>query len=161
DDYNNVPPPPPPDAQNYQQQSYQQSGSWHVTQRQGETDYELPDSVLFGLDSAEISANADAVIQEIADAAQGRPGAQLVVEGHTDTSGTREHNQALSDARARAVAAVLVRQGVSSSRIRSEGMGESQPAVATGDEVREPRNRRVVVRMIGGNMANRGGPAGN
>jgi outer membrane protein OmpA-like peptidoglycan-associated protein len=161
DDY--YAPPPPPPAPVYEQpypnyqQSYQQntqSGSrWHVTQRQGETDFELPDNVLFDLDSAQISRNADTVLQEIADAARERPGASLVVEGHTDTSGTREHNQALSDARARAVADVLVRQGVARRRIRSEGLGESQLAVETGDGVREARNRRVVVRMIGGEAA--------
>ena len=123
---------------------------WRVTRSQGETDFELPDSVLFELDSAQISPDAGKVLQEIADAARDRPGADLVVEGHTDTSGTREHNQALSDARARAVADVLVRQGVARRRIRSEGLGESQLAVQTGDEVREPRNRRVVVRLIDG-----------
>ena len=96
--------------------------------------------------SAHVGQDADRVLQEIADAAHERPGAELVVEGHTDTSGTHEHNQALSDARARAVADVLVREGVPRDRIRTEGMGESGLAVQTGDGVREPRNRRVVVR---------------
>jgi outer membrane protein OmpA-like peptidoglycan-associated protein len=124
-----------------------------VTRRQGETDYELPDSVLFDLDSARVNQDADQVLQEIADAARDRPGTDLVVEGHTDTSGTYEHNQALSDARARAVADVLVREGVSRARIRPEGMGESGLAVQTGDGVREPRNRRVVVRLMDRNSA--------
>lgn len=123
-------------------------GAWRVTRRDGETDFELPDSVLFALDSATISPDADAVLKEIADAAKAQPRARLVVEGHTDTSGTREHNQELSDARSRAVATVLVRAGVSRDRITSEGLGESQLAVQTGDEVREPRNRRVIVRLI-------------
>ena len=78
-----------------------------------------------------------------------------MVEGHTDTSGTREHNQALSDARARAVADVLVREGVARERVRTEGMGETGLAVQTGDGVREPRNRRVVVRLIDGDMSRR------
>jgi outer membrane protein OmpA-like peptidoglycan-associated protein len=129
-----------------------------VTERDGETDYELPDSVLFDLDSARVSRDADQVLQEIADAARERPSAALVVEGHTDTSGTREHNQALSDARARAVADVLVREGVARKRIRTEGMGEEGLALQTGEGVREPRNRRVVVRLIGGNVAGRDGP---
>ena len=149
-DYDDAPPPPPPAAQ----QSYDPAPSqWRVTKSQGETDFELPDSVLFDLDSATISAGADKALQEIADAAKDRPGASLVVEGHTDTSGTREHNQALSDARARAVADVLERQGVARRRIRSEGLGESRLAVQTGDEVREPANRRVVVRLIDRNVA--------
>ena len=111
--------------------------------------------MLFDLDSAHVSRDADQVLQEIADAAHDSPRAQLVVEGHTDTSGTHEHNQALSDARARAVADVLAREGVQRDRIRTEGMGEAGLAVQTGDGVREPRNRRVVVRLINGNMTRR------
>jgi outer membrane protein OmpA-like peptidoglycan-associated protein len=150
-DYDDAPPPPPPVRQSYDPAPSQ----WRVTKSQGETDFELPDSVLFELDSAQISADAGKALQEIADAARDRPGARLVVEGHTDTSGTREHNQALSDARARAVADELVREGVPRRRITSEGLGESRLAVATGDEVREPRNRRVVVRLIDRNVADR------
>jgi outer membrane protein OmpA-like peptidoglycan-associated protein len=111
--------------------------------------------VLFDLDSAHVNRDADRVLQEIADAANDQRGAELVVEGHTDTSGTHEHNQALSDARARAVADVLAREGVARERIRTEGMGETGLAVQTGDGVREARNRRVVVRLINGNMTRR------
>ena len=131
-----APPPPPP------------PGNARVTRRQGETDYELPDSVLFALDSAVISRDADPVLSEIAQAAKDEPGATLVVEGHTDTSGDREHNRKLSDARARAVANVLVRQGVARNRIRTEGLGETDLAVETGNGVREARNRRVVIRLM-------------
>ena len=126
-----------------------------MTRRDGETDFELPDSILFDLDSARVSRDADRVLQDIADAAHDQPGASLVVEGHTDTSGTREHNQALSDARARAVADVLVREGVARDRIRTEGMGEEDLAVQTDEGVSEPRNRRVVVRLIASNTAGR------
>ena len=127
-----------------------------MSQRDGETDFELPDDVLFDLDSAHVARDADRVLQEIADTANDQRGAQLVVEGHTDTSGTHEHNQALSDARARAVADVLVREGVARDRIRTEGMGEAGLAVQTGDGVREPRNRRVVVRLINVDRVGRG-----
>ncbi|MDB5740044.1 MAG: hypothetical protein JWP16_1084 [Alphaproteobacteria bacterium] len=124
------------------------ASDWRVTRRDGETDFELPDSVLFALDSATISPDADAVLKEIADAAKAQPRARLVVEGHTDTSGTKAHNHELSDARAHAVATVLGRAGVARDRIATEGLGEDGLAVQTGDEVREPRNRRVVVRLI-------------
>jgi outer membrane protein OmpA-like peptidoglycan-associated protein len=153
-----APPPPPPPEQGYNAPpppQQEQQSPWHVTQREGETDYELPDSVLFALDSAHVSRDADQVLQEIADAAHDSPRADIVVEGHTDTSGTHEHNQALSDARARAVADVLVRLGVERGRIRTEGMGESGLAVQTGDGVREARNRRVIIRVIGANLTSR------
>lgn len=122
---------------------------WNVTRREDETDFELPDSVLFELDSAVLSSGARDVITAIADAASDRPNSELVIEGYTDTSGSKAHNKALSDARSRAVERELERQGVSSSRLRSEGFGETRLAVPTPDEVREARNRRVVVRLIG------------
>ena len=131
-----APPPPPPPR------------DWRVTRRQGETDYELPDSVLFALDSSVVSKDADSVLNEIAEAAKDQPGASLVIEGHTDTSGDAAHNRKLSEARARAVAAVLERQGVERGRIRTEGLGESDLAVQTGNNVREPRNRRVIIRLM-------------
>jgi outer membrane protein OmpA-like peptidoglycan-associated protein len=154
-DYGAPPPPPPPPPPSSQGYSAPSDNGWRVTRRNGETDFELPDNVLFGLDSAHISRNAETVLQEIADAARDRPGARLIVEGHTDTSGTHEHNQALSDARARAVAEVLIGEGVGRERIRGEGFGERGLAVQTGEGVREARNRRVVVRLIDGNPAQR------
>ncbi|HEY4078284.1 MAG TPA: OmpA family protein [Rhizomicrobium sp.] len=123
---------------------------WRVIRRsQDEVDYELPDSVLFALDSARISPKADDVLAEIAGAAADRPRVSVVVEGHTDTSGAAAHNQQLSQARAQAVAEVLARQGVDRARIRTVGLGESDLTVPTGDGVREVKNRRVVVRVIG------------
>lgn len=146
EDLDDMPPPPPPV---YDQRPVP-SRQWQVRRGQSETDYELPDSVLFGLDSARINPDADAVLKEIADAARDQPDARLVVEGHTDTSGSHDHNMQLSDARARAVAAALARQGVARARIQTEGLGETQLAVDTGDGVREARNRRVVVRLLDG-----------
>jgi outer membrane protein OmpA-like peptidoglycan-associated protein len=132
-----APPPPPPPPRD-----------WRVTRRQGETDYELPDSVLFALDSAVVSKDADSVLSQIAQAAKNQPGASLVIEGHTDTSGDAVHNRRLSEARARAVAEVLQREGVWRGRIRTEGLGERDLAVQTGDNVPEARNRRVIIRLM-------------
>ena len=121
---------------------------WRMTRRRGETDYELSERVLFGLDSARISPGAASILDEIASAARARPGALVVVEGHTDTSGTWEHNQELSEARARAVAVALQWHGVERDRLRVEGLGKQGLAVQTADGVREPRNRRVVIRLM-------------
>ncbi len=65
------------------------------------------------------------------------------VVGHTDTTGSDEHNLTLSEARAASVATYLSAQGVPSQRIRQEGRGEREPLIRTGDNVNEPRNRRV------------------
>jgi outer membrane protein OmpA-like peptidoglycan-associated protein len=72
------------------------------------------------------------------------------IEGHTDTVGSRESNQLLSEARALAVRNYLVqRYGVQPDRLEAIGLGEDQPLVATGDEMAERRNRRVQILNLG------------
>ena len=73
------------------------------------------------------------------------------IEGHTDTVGDAASNQGLSERRAAAVRNFLVqRYNVDASRLTAVGMGESQPLVPTGDEVAQPRNRRVQIVNVGG-----------
>ncbi|HEX8568970.1 MAG TPA: OmpA family protein [Caulobacteraceae bacterium] len=67
------------------------------------------------------------------------------VVAHTDTAGSPEYNLALSRRRAEVVADLLVREGVPRERISLEGRGEAAPAIASGDGVREPLNRRATI----------------
>jgi outer membrane protein OmpA-like peptidoglycan-associated protein len=72
------------------------------------------------------------------------------IEGHTDSVGTRESNQALSERRAAAVREYLMRRfGVPEGRLESVGVGEDQPLVQTPDETADRRNRRVQVVNLG------------
>jgi outer membrane protein OmpA-like peptidoglycan-associated protein len=66
----------------------------------------------------------------------------LFIVGHTDTVGSAEHNLKLSRRRARAIAAWFKSKGLTNP-VAWEGLGETAPLVKTGDEVAEPRNRRV------------------
>jgi len=68
-----------------------------------------------------------------------------VVTGHTDTSGSDKYNQKLSERRAKAVADGLAGLGVPATSLSVDWKGESAPAVATGDGVKEPLNRRSTV----------------
>ena len=124
------------------------SGRWLVTHRGGETDYEMAGAVLFPYDSAQISPHAYDLIASVAADAKRRDRDRIEVQGFTDTSGTHDYNMSLSQARAERVADVLVRQGVRPSRILARGYGETVLAVKTGNGVREPRNRRVVIRIL-------------
>jgi outer membrane protein OmpA-like peptidoglycan-associated protein len=124
------------------------NGHWLVTHRAGETDYEMAGMVLFPNDSAELSPRAESIIASVAEDARRHAKARIEVEGFTDTSGTHDYNMKLSQARAEKVADVLVRHGVSPERIRARGYGETRLAVKTANGVKEPRNRRVVIRML-------------
>jgi outer membrane protein OmpA-like peptidoglycan-associated protein len=125
------------------------SGRWLVTQRAGEVDYELGGQVLFPYDSADLSPRAFDIVASVAADAKRHARAHIEVEGFTDTSGPHDSNMILSQARAEHVADVLVRHGIKPARITARGYGETRLAVRTGDGVREPRNRRVVIRLIG------------
>ena len=73
------------------------------------------------------------------------------IEGHTDTVGTAEMNQALSERRAEAVVNYLASNyHVDLSRVQAVGMGEKGLLIPTPDQTSEPRNRRVQVVNIGG-----------
>ncbi len=67
------------------------------------------------------------------------------VVGHTDTSGSAAYNLNLSKRRAKDARDELVRQGIAGERITSEGKGETEPFVQTGDGVKEQLNRRTEV----------------
>lgn len=73
--------------------------------------------------------------------------ATFAVVGYTDTSGSPAANRRLAQRRADRVRQALIDAGVPAAEIRTEALGENDPAVTTGDGVKEERNRRVVVTM--------------
>jgi hypothetical protein len=101
--------------------------------------------VFFALDSAALDAEAREVVQAAADEFQRTGAARVEVRGHTDTAGSADYNQALSERRADAVAQELILLGVPSAAITRTGLGETELLVPTGDGVREPRNRRAEI----------------
>lgn len=85
------------------------------------------------------------------------PSLKLEVEGHTDSVGTDEYNQRLSENRAGAVRDFLVREGINASSIAARGFGESQ-AVATNDTAPGRQQNRRVELVVSGDVI--GTPAG-
>ena len=103
--------------------------------------------VFFDWDKSNLSAQALATIGQAAAAFKSGGQPAITAVGHTDTSGPDQYNMALSMRRAVAVKDALVREGVPASSVTVEGRGESELLVQTGDGVREPQNRRVVISM--------------
>ena len=120
-----------------------------VTEIPGENAFlvNLPD-VTFATDSTVISPSFQATLNQVADSLIRYPNSLIDVYGHTDTTGSTAYNQRLSEERARAVANYLISRGVASSRIRWQGFGETQLKVPTGDNVNEPLNRRVEIKVM-------------
>ena len=101
--------------------------------------------VFFDWDRSNLSQQALTTIQQAANAFKTKGNARITATGHTDTSGPEAYNMALSLRRANAVKDALVRDGVPAQAITVVGMGEKGLLVPTGDNVREPQNRRVEI----------------
>jgi outer membrane protein OmpA-like peptidoglycan-associated protein len=84
-------------------------------------------------------------LPKIIEDAQSRSGADMVVTGHTDSTGALLANDALSLKRAGVVTKLLVDKGAVAERIEAVGRGKRELLVPTADEVDEPQNRRVEV----------------
>ena len=73
------------------------------------------------------------------------PSARLSVTGHTDSVGADAYNDKLSLRRAESVAAYLVSQGVAADKVKTAGLGESQPLADNGSDAGRAQNRRVEI----------------
>ena len=97
----------------------------------------------FDTDKASLQADGSLIVDEIAKLLKTNAALKLSIEGHTDNTGSAEHNLALSKDRAVAVRDKLVALGIESARLKTAGFG-SDKAVATNDtEANKARNRRV------------------
>jgi large repetitive protein len=74
---------------------------------------------------------------------------KVVVEGHTDSEGNESHNQDLSQRRAEAVVAYLVKKGIDPSRLTAKGFGSSQPVADNKSSKGRAANRRVLFKIDG------------
>jgi len=99
----------------------------------------------FEHDSADLTAESQALLQKVLGTIRDRAPVDVSVVGHTDTVGKKEYNYALSLKRARAVASILQGNGVDPSVLDITSHGKDNPLVPTGDQVPEPRNRRVEI----------------
>ncbi len=103
--------------------------------------------VFFDFDKSNLRDDAQKIVMEAAEHAKTSGKSSISVTGHTDTSGSTAYNMALSERRALAVKQALVAQGIAEGEIAVMHKGESMPLVATGDNVKEPQNRRVEIVM--------------
>jgi OmpA family len=101
--------------------------------------------VYFDTGEATLGPGATQVVADAAREYQETGAAQIEVVGHTDTTGSADHNLELSQRRAETVADELIRQGVPATDIATIGRGEEDLLVPTTDGVNEPQNRRVEI----------------
>jgi outer membrane protein OmpA-like peptidoglycan-associated protein len=99
--------------------------------------------VNFDFDKASLRADSAPVLEQVLALFASDPGYSAEIGGHTDNVGKPAYNLKLSDARAQAVKAWLVANGVAATRVSAHGYGDAKPLVANSSEENRAKNRRV------------------
>lgn len=105
---------------------------------------ELAQHIYFETNKATFKATSTHVLNRIVELLKNRPFKQLLIEGHTDNTGTVNRNQQLSAERAKTVFEYLVSQGLDSKKILTKGYGETKPVADNKTSEGRARNRRTV-----------------
>jgi len=101
--------------------------------------------VLFSVNKAELSSGGVRNVQKLADFLNQYPQRKVLIEGHTDSTGSLRINQPLSERRADAVRTALVGMGVSSDRIETRGYADAHPVASNNTAAGRQLNRRVEI----------------
>jgi len=105
--------------------------------------------VLFDTGKFSLRPLAREKLAKVAGIVSGHPGLKLEVEGHTDSVGTDEYNQKLSEDRGESVRAYLTGQGMATASVTSKGFGESNPISNNESAAGRQQNRRVEIVISG------------
>ncbi|MEM1383601.1 MAG: OmpA family protein [Pseudomonadota bacterium] len=125
------------------------AGTGAEVERIGETiRVNFPAGLTFATDSAKIQQGFRPPLRNVGNTLNQFPQSYLDVVGHTDSTGSEQYNQRLSERRANSVANFLSRTGVDRRRMATFGQGESQPVASNADEFGRQQNRRVELRII-------------
>jgi outer membrane protein OmpA-like peptidoglycan-associated protein len=106
----------------------------------------IPGSVSFASGKATLLGSARSRLEQVATALEhGDSSSKIIVEGHTDATGSPERNQQLSEERAKAVRQALISRGVPADRVQAVGYGESRPVADNASPAGRATNRRVEI----------------
>jgi OmpA-OmpF porin, OOP family len=100
-------------------------------------------AIYFASGSARLTPESGPLLNSVIDIIQRCPDLNIVVEGHTDSVGSDQLNQQLSEARAASVASYLEQAGIPAARIASIGFGETHPVAPNDSDRNRARNRRI------------------
>lgn len=109
------------------------------------------DDVLFDTGKSQLKSGAQRSFDQIVAFLKENPERRVQIEGFTDSQGTDEYNQELSQSRADAVAMALIQRGVDAQRVRALGYGEGFPVASNDNAGSRQLNRRVEIIVSNGN----------
>jgi len=101
------------------------------------------ENIYFAFDSDELDSTSNEELSRVAMLLKNHPGIKVEIGGHTDSTGSKSYNLALSIRRARRVYDHLLRLGVSQTSLSYHGYGDTRPLVSTQTEAEKEKNRRI------------------
>lgn len=104
--------------------------------------------ILFKTNSADLQTEAKSNIDNLAKILNKYPDTNILIDGHTDSTGTAEYNMRLSERRAASVADFMKGLAVAGSRVTTRGFGETAPAASNSSADGRQQNRRVEVAIF-------------
>src|SRR6056297_2049106 len=119
-----------------------------VTRRGDEIILNMPGNVTFDSDSAGLKPQFFEVLDSVALVVLEFDRTVLIVDGHTDSTGSAENNHELSRSRADTVARYIINQGVAPVRVESYGYGEQYPVATNNTAQGRNQNRRVELTLM-------------
>ncbi|MCW3846285.1 OmpA family protein [Sphingomonas sp. LB-2] len=108
----------------------------------------MPSSITFATDSAAIDPRYAPTLDQVAMVLRDYEQTYVDVYGHTDSRGSDDYNQSLSERRAASVADYLAARGVRSVRLGTRGFGETQPVASNETDAGRAANRRVEIKLV-------------
>ena len=108
----------------------------------------MPGNVTFEVDQANIRSRFFGTLESVALVLKEYKDTNIRVTGHTDSSGSDSHNQALSERRADSVGQFLIGQGIASGRVWTTGYGERYPIASNDTAEGREANRRVELELV-------------
>lgn len=114
---------------------------------EGEIEVRLTNDILFDYDSSALRPASRTTLNDLAANFTQYPDNQIIVEGHTDSTGTEAYNQRLSEQRAANVADYLIGRGVPAGNMIVYGYGETDPKASNNTAEGRQLNRRVEIHI--------------
>ena len=104
-------------------------------------------TILFDVNKSVVKTQAEFILDNIAKIMNENDDFNFIIEGHTDNTGVAEHNLQLSQERADAIKAYLIRKGVKSKRLEAKGYGQTRPIESNDTERGREINRHVEINV--------------
>jgi outer membrane protein OmpA-like peptidoglycan-associated protein len=108
----------------------------------------MPGNITFASSQSDIRPDFYATLNSVSKVLQEYDQTAVVVQGHTDSTGSDSYNDQLSVRRAEAVGNYLASQGIAAQRIDAQGYGERQPIASNNTEQGKAQNRRVEIQLV-------------